>query len=137
MVGSLTSIDPAIQPMSIPPSSTTVGKRVSRTSTSLLPATITGMLIATPRATSAMCPFSSYRQYVIQRHNHIGNGDGDRGAPQAARAANLALFFLIPDQLDANPQQEQRADYFQPRQRQEIQSDRQQQNARRMAPRYR
>ncbi|SSL98938.1 Uncharacterised protein [Klebsiella pneumoniae] len=75
-------------------------------------------------------PRSSYRQYVIQRHNHIGNGDGDRGAPQAARAANLALFFLIPDQLDANPQQEQRADYFQPRQRQEIQSDRQQQNAR-------
>ncbi len=55
-VGSLTSIDPAIQPMSIPPSSTTAGKRVSRASTSLLPATITGMLIATPRATSAMCP---------------------------------------------------------------------------------
>ena len=45
-----------------------------------------------------------HRQHVIQRHYDIGNGNGDRGTPQAAGAADIILFFLIGHQLDANPQ---------------------------------
>ncbi len=45
-----------------------------------------------------------------------------------------SLSSLITHQLHTNPQQEQRADYFQPRQRQEIQGERQQQHARQDRP---
>ena len=119
--GSVTIMPPAIQPSSMPPSVMMIGKRSISLITSWLPQTMIGIETSMPKITSTMragargLAAPAMAMTLSRLITRSATMMVLMAPPAACRCLDVAVavFVLGQQQLDADPDQQQRADDFQ------------------------
>ena len=127
--GSVTAISPATQPSSAPPIVMMIGQRSMNFMSSVLPKITSGMLMSRPRISSVRLPFAAAATAITL--SRLITRSAMRivriaaTMPVLALAPRAAAFLLVlrQQQLDADPQQQRRADELEVGQRQQLDRD--------------